>query len=64
MSEIGVSEEMLKRALKDALMEVLEERRDFLREVLADVLDDLENGEPATTRRRRDMAFTLHQGEA
>lgn len=66
MSEIGVSEEMLKRALKEALVEVLEERREFLRDVLSEVLEEfeLEEDERRGTRGRSGTGFTLHQGEA
>jgi phosphopantetheine adenylyltransferase len=69
MSEIGITEDMLKRALKQALVEVLEERREYLRDVLEEVLEDFEMVEDIrevrkADRPRRRSVFTLHEGEA
>ena len=68
MSEIGISESMLKRALKEALVEVFEERRDFLRDVVEEVLQDFEFiediREVKKTDRTRRSIFSISEGEA
>ena len=68
MSEIGISEDMLKQALKEALVEVLEERREFLREVLEEVLEDFEFiediREVKKADRMRRSIFSINEGEA
>lgn len=68
MSEIGISESMLKRALKEALVEVLEERRDYLREVMMEVLEDYELVEDIREVKKADRirrsVFAVNEGEA
>lgn len=68
MSEIGISESMLKRALKEALVEILEERREYLREVIEEVLEDFEMVEDIRevqkSDRRRSSLFATNEGEA
>lgn len=68
MSEIGINESMLKRALKEAIVEVLEERRDFLRDVIEEVLEDFEFiediREVKKADRMRRSIFSIHEGEA
>ena len=68
MSEIGISESMLKRALKEALVEILEERRDYLRDVIEEVLEDFEMVEDIREVRKSDgnrrILFEMSEGEA
>ncbi len=68
MSEIGISESMLKRALKEALVEVFEERRDFLRDVVEEVLQDFEFIEDIREVKKADRTrrsiFSISEGEA
>ncbi len=69
MSEIGISESMLKRAMKEALVEILEERREYLRNVIEEVLEDFELVEDIrevrkSDRVRRRSLFAVSEGEA
>lgn len=69
MSELGITEDGLKRLLKNALVEVLEERRDYLRDVIEEVLEDFEMIEDYQEVRKSDKkrprsVFALCEGEA
>ncbi len=68
MSELGISESMLKRVMKDAVVEVLEERREYLRDVIEEVLEDFELIEDIREVKKADRmarsVFTMHEGEA
>lgn len=69
MSELGITEDGLKQALKDALAEVLEERRGFLRDVIEEVLEDFEMIEDyqevrKSDRRKPRAVFGMPKGEA
>ncbi len=68
MSELAVSESMLKRALKEVLVEVLEERREYLRDVIEEVLQDFELIEDVREVKKVDRlqrsVFVVHEGEA
>lgn len=69
MSELGITEDGLKRLLKNALVEVLEERRDYLRDVIEEVLEDFEMIEDyqevrKSDKRRPRSVFAMCEGEA
>ena len=68
MSELGISESMLKRVMKDALVEVLDERRELIREIIEDVLEEFELIEDIREVRKADRlrrsVFSLREGEA
>lgn len=68
MSEIDISECMLKRALKEALVEVLEERRAYLCDMIEEVLEDFEMVEDIREVKHVESArrglFAINKGEA
>lgn len=68
MSELGISESMLKRVMKDAVVEALDERREFIREIIEDVLEEFELIEDIREVRKADRfrssVFSLREGEA
>jgi 4-aminobutyrate aminotransferase-like enzyme len=68
MSELAISETMLKRAMKEALVEVLEERREYVRDILEEVLEEFELIEDIREVKKADRlyrsVFSVREGEA
>lgn len=68
MSELAISETMLKRAMKEALVEVLEERREYVRDIIEEVLEEFELIEDIREVKKADRVrrsvFSVREGEA